>query len=399
MIKLNIKKQKGFTLIEIIISSSILLMISIGIFNVINANENKRNIDEIAYTAATKMFNLSEIANLYINDKIDTIVPSEFDINTLKEEGYIDEIKDLHILPFGREIKFYSNNDYGFSLSIAMMATGDMDEKLLKIYNMDNEFNQLLYENKVSSYLSEMVKNKNYNIGVIDPDYNMKWNNSNTSFNLNPFIKKEITEISNGYSTSLFFNLQRKPGFFVLNYISSAYRDKNVAESSSHSSLYAIGYSAFCPEPNVSMDRYDFNNNLNSISLYSSGSGDNFFNIYLCLPVSQIDLKENLEVEVPLLNEFNIDFSKNSSGCRMISARNNIVEFRLRNNYYTFQTSSGMTDLTCYRAFRPTYEGLKLNSNRYSDSATKTSLILPFSGSYKATVPSVTINRVNLNDI
>lgn len=393
-----LKKEKGFTLIEIIISSSILLMISLGIFNVINTIENKRNIDEIAYTAATKMFNLSEIANLYINDKIDTIVPSEFDINTLKEEGYIDEIKDLHILPFGREIKFYSNNDYGFSLSVAMMVTGDMDEKLLKIYNMDNEFDQMLYENKVSSYLSEMVKNKNYNIGVIDPDYNMKWNNSNTSFNLNPFIKKETTEISNEYSTSLFFNLQREPGFFVLNYISSAYRNTNVAEISSMSSLYAIGYSAFCPEPNVKMNASDFNNTLNPISLYSAGSGNNFFNVYLCLPVSQIDLEDDLDTEIPLLNEFNRRVSRKRS-CLVDASRNNIIELRLRNNYYTFQTSSGLVNLACYRPYKPTYESLKINSARYPSTTSKTSLILPFSGSYKATVPSVTINRVNLNDI
>lgn len=393
-----LKKEKGFTLIEIIISSSILLMISLGIFNVINTNENRRNIDEIAYTAATKMFHLSEIANLYINDKIDTIVPSEFDINTLKEEGYIDEVKDFHILPFGREIKFYSNNDYGFSLSIAMMATGDMDEKLLKIYNMDNEFGHILYENKVSSYLSEMVKNKNYNIGVIDPDYNMKWSNSNTSFNLNPFIKKETTDISNKYSTSLFFNLQKEPGFFVLNYISSAYRNINVAELSSHSSLYAIGYSAFCPEPNIKMNASDFNNTLNPISLYSAGSGDNFFNIYLCLPVSQIDLEDDLDTEIPLLNEFNRRFSIKGS-CLINGSRDNIIEFRLRNNYYTFQTSSGQANLTCYRPYQPTYESLKINSTRYPSTTSKTSLILPFSGSYKATVPSVTINRVNLNDI
>lgn len=392
------KKEKGFTLVEVMISASLLLVIVFGIFKVISKYENKDRIDEIAYTSALQMFHLSEIANQYIKDNINESLPNSFDMNTLRNEGYVDaDTQDIHILPFGRELKFYINNDYGFSLSIGMMATGEMKTTLLSSFNMDNDFNRLAYEQRVAAYLSDMVRNKNYSIGIIDPDYNMKWLNSNISFDLNPFIRKNNTEISNSHSTALFFNLQEEPGYYVMNYISSAFQNPNISETSSHSSLYTIGYSAFCPEPNIKMNAQPFNTTITNIKLQNGGSGDNFSNIYICIPSSKIDLEDHIEQEIGLVNQFHRGISYHNTLCYIRSSRSNIMEFRLRNNYYTLQAVSGMASLRCYRGFDPTFQAFKLNNQRFTQSSRN--IDLNFSGSYTARIPSISVNRINLNEI
>ena len=393
-----IKRQYGFTLVEIMISASILLMITIGSFNIIKKFSDRERIDEVAYTSALQIFNLSEIAEEYIQDNINSGMPNSFNMNTLVSNGYVDdEIGDIHILPFGRELKFYINNDYGFPLSIGMLATGDMNQNLLRSYNMDNEFNRLSYEQRVAAYLSEMVKNKDYNIGIIDPEYKMKWLNSNTSFDLNPFIKKSNTEISDNHSTALFFNLQEEPGYYVLNLISAAYQNNSVAQTSSNSSLYTVGYSSFCPEPNIKINAENFNNTISTISLQSSGSGDSFSNIYVCIPSSKMDIEDHIEKEINLINQFHENISIYDTKCMVMNSRSNIIEFRLRNNYYSLQTSSGRVDLQCYRAYQPTFHAFKINNNRIMQSSRN--INLNFSSNYTGTIPNVSVQRINLNEI
>jgi Tfp pilus assembly major pilin PilA len=393
-----LKKQAGFTLVEIMISASILLMITIGSFNIIKKFSDRERIDEIAYTTALQIFNFSEIANDYIHDNINNGMPNSFNMNTLINEGYIDDnVGDIHILPFGRELEVYINNDYGFPLSIGMLATGNMNEGLLTSYNMDNEFNRLSYEQKVAAYLSEMVKNMDYNIGIIDPDYKMKWLNSNTLFDLNPFIDKNTTNISNKHSTALFFNLQEEPGYYVLNLISAAYQNSSVAQTSSDSSLYTVGYSSFCPEPNIKMNAENFNNTISTISLQSTGDGDSFSNIYVCIPSSQMDLEDHIEKRINLTNQFHENISIYDTKCMIMNSRSNIVEFRLRNNYYSLQTSSGRVDLQCYRAYQPTYHAFKINNNRIMQSSRDISL--SFSSNYTGQIPNISINRINLNEL
>lgn len=85
------------------------------------------------------------------------------------------------------------------------------------------------------------------------------------------------------------------------------------------------------------------------------------------------------------------------NACYIWSNRENIVEFRLRDNYYTFQSASGRVDLRCYRSYNPTYLFFKINSDRYSGASSN--LFLNFSGSYTARIPNVSVNRVNLNSL
>lgn len=401
-------KEKGFTIVEILISSVLMILMinSIAIFYL--HIEKRKMIDEMAYTTAQVMYNISIYANKYIDENIEGGVPDSFDIEHLYDNGYLEEASLLGSeLPLGGDITFYANNENGFPLSVGMMITGDYDKSILSKYNLDNNLTLLSFNQKVVSYISELSEEDTYRAGVVNSDYRVHTLNNRETFDLNPFIDKDKTEIIEGKpSPAIFYNLQEYPGYWVINYSSVGYVEATVASFKKENNMYSLGYSDFCPSPNITLKE-----NINSyiyddeISARHHLVGNNYSNVFLCIPASKIESKADINEEITLSNQFFSNSSINGY-CRMMNVIPNIVEFNLNGRYFTFKTASGRVRLHCYFANLPTFNGFSFQKGRLVGNNIDLNMIFRQSGSenttinsgsYPATINNVGINRVNLN--
>lgn len=405
------RKQGGFTMIEMLFAVVLGLMTFIS-SSVLIQNTIKRDvIDEIAYTTAQQMYRLSVPAQEYIDDNVADGLPNSFDAQTLIDEGYISKSADnLDITPLGRKLKFFVNNDHGFSLSIAMYQTGKISQDLLETYKLDNDLNMESMQRKVALYLKTMTDNQNYDLGIVDSDYYMDNASSSNSFSLEPFIKRSQVDISDQDSTALFFTMQENPGYWVLNMNSQIYLDDDIAaENANENKLYSIGFSTFCPteesiEPhqNVSFDPIT----LSEMDRYGGSAGNNYRNSYICLPASELVVDGTLNAdgdtlgkEIPLLNEFAENYEYKEllgSNCLLRQTVSNIVEFKIGQQYYTLHYISGRVTYSCYSPSSSFFHASRVEFGRYvgiDEKSTK----LQFNSTYYTPTSSVaTINRVTL---
>lgn len=403
-----IKREKGFTLVEILVSSVLVLFVINSVIFFILHVDKKKEIDEMAFTTAEVMYNISIYAERYIDDNIEHGIPDSFDVQFLHDNGYLEETALLRSkLPLGGDIAFYVNNDYGFPLSIGMMLSGEYNENTLSQYDLDNELSLLAYNQRVISYISQLNKKSHYRVGVIKKDYEVSTLNNTESFNLEAFIKKDQTDvIEDKSSPAIFFNLQENPGYWVINYSSVGYVEAAIASARRENKMYSLGYSDFCPEPNIVLK-----DNLNTyiyddeISARHHQVGNNHRNVFLCIPASKIESRIDIDEPITLLNQFYADTSV-SGDCRMMNVIPNIVEFNLNGRYYTFKTASGRARLLCYFSNLPTFNGFSFQKGRLSGSQTNLNMIFRQtgtsnsvinSGSYHAVITNVGINRVVLN--
>lgn len=388
------KNEKGFTIIELLFSITIFMMVFVGTMTVIFKKNERERIDELAYTTAQIMATLAGPAKEYIDDNIVSGLPNSFTSQTLIDNGYIDSDPNINfdVTPLGRQLRFYVNNDNGFPLSIAMYETGAPDKDVMARYNLDKDINHINYQRRVSTYLKNMVVGKNYDIGIVDNEYYMDNASSTNRFPLEPFIKKEMTNISEELSTALFFTMQENPGFWVINVSTRAYKDNGVASANRDTNkMYSIGYSDFCPSPSI-IPSTALDTTPISPSVRSAATGDYTQNAYICIPASELVVEEN-SYEIPLLNDYH-EMVSYSGDCKIRNAVSNIVEFQIGTRYFTFLNQTGRVDLTCYRAFIPNFSARRIGIGRLSGSTGD--IDVNYAGRYTSSINNIAINRVEL---
>lgn len=396
----NYKKQyKGFTIIEVLFASVLVLLITISSYKVISSQYQKNILDEIAYSTAQRMYTLSQPALKYIEDHIDSDLPDSFSLKTLKEEGYVESnvSSKLDMTPLGRGLVFYVNNDNGFPLSISLYMTGELSKKILERNGLNDNLSMLSFSRKVAFYLDNLFETK-YTVGVINSDYQISLIRSNTEFDLSPYIKKGNTNVSNQYSTALFINLQENPGYWVFNYNSTSYTSEKEAEGKEDISnyLYSMGYSIFCPNPSIVPSGTLNDSTVTGISTNSVNRvGNKSNNYYICIPSSEVEVKKGIE-------EYSIDvyYVENierveGGACRIRNAFNSILEFKLGERYFTFIESAGRVYLSCSRPYNPVYSVGVLKEGKFSNN--KQDVKFSFGNYYSPELKDIPITKINLS--
>lgn len=405
-------KQKGFTMIEMLFAVVLGLLTFISSSVLIQNNIKRDLIDEIAYTTAQQMHKLSIPAQEYIDDNVADGLPDSFGVDKLIQEGYVSNksSSNLDQTPLGRELRFYVNNDHGFSLSIAMYQVGTIPQDTLETYGLDNDLNMESLQRKISIYLKSMTDDHNYDIGIVDEDYYMDNPSSSNRFTLETFIKRDQVQISSQKSTALFFTMQEHPGYWVLNMNSQIYLEDDIAEENANENkLYSIGFSTFCPsdesiqpEQDVSFDPIT----RSEMRRYGGSAGNNYRNSYICLPASELVVDGTLNAdgdtlgkEIPLLNEFDENYEYKEllgDNCLIRQSVANLVEFKIGQQYYTLHYVSGRVTYSCYSPSSNFFHASRVEFGKYEGIDEKPVTLQFNSTYYSPETKPITINRVTL---
>ena len=372
MRKAIIKKENGSALIEVMASAVLLLLITIGYFQFLHGQNTRATTDEVAYTTALIIEDFSRQAYEFIEDNADQDIPERIDKAYLVSKGYMDNDLTIDETPLGYRLVIYTNMDYGFPLTTGVFMEGEGDEDVLKRYRLDNEARMGMFRQRVSTYLSGLMDDTVFRFGNISADYELQWTADSKFFSLEDYINENKTSLDDTYTNVLFFNFQKDPGYWVLNYDTTAYNTytlPNAGIDNPDHTVFSLGYSDFCPSPGIKPTTDTFNNTfvyggekkVNRFDYHDSGTqAYKNYQMYICLPATKISV-DNSYKQFSLINQYYGDKGYNS--CRSVPTDSrvymygNIVEFAIGKNEYTFYAATGFTKMRCYGSWTPLMYG------------------------------------------
>jgi hypothetical protein len=296
-----LKKQRGSTLIEglCVVALSIFLLGGTAIFtsNILEAKKN----EYLASQYAEAMIEVSVALNSYVeqNQSVNGLVS----VQTLFDEGYYSAENTSEDGTFESGQRFYGlvNGSYGFPLSIAVAATGEMvGDKYIDVtgsVDLEKQFYR-----SVTKFVNRTSVAYGFSGAIVHHDdrtINFLNDTSDEKDSVDDFFL--LTEEINSTVPLLSISLQRTPGYALFS--NRTYTTNDEATFASSALPYILsytGYSTFCPDYAIKALSDEINDGWYSLPSGNEKLVDTFaarqvkppilptsFSYSVCIPVSK----------------------------------------------------------------------------------------------------------------
>lgn len=378
-------KNKGFTLIEVLIGSILFLLLFIGVSYVLKDRNERNRFNDLSYDIAYNMNELGKKYKTYLDDNIGEDTDSEILLQNLIVDGYLDGDSGDYKTQFELTPSLIVQTDEeGIPLTIALVLKGEESEEKLENFDIDSsEKLRKLYRKAVED-LNSMISSETVSTGLLNREtMTVKWTNSDKVLDFSQYIDKETLKDLPTVSPVLFLNLQKNSGYYVVS-VNSTSRvngdspDKDVT-------IEGLGYSRFCPSPSIQPGEVNYSSFDNDYTVVidederrNTGSGDFSKNFYLCLPASEFGSESysREEFTVSNLNEIYLGEHTSLGQCRILHYTNFGIEFELRDKEYQFIGSLGRVNASCKLSTIYTYQNFELAEGEFEFDEFNTAIIM-----------------------
>lgn len=368
------KKNKGFTLLEVLIGSVLFLIIFIGISFLLKEKTDRDNMNDLATRIAYDMHSISYAYKDYIDDNLEVGIKEEILVEDLMIGGYIDtdeRPKD----PLGLEYSLViEKNAEDVPLTIALILKGEIDEQRKNNLNIENQSDLDTLYNKALVELKELTIDSKSQVGFLQTDKMIvKWNNADKEMDLTEYLSQEKLENTPLNIPVLFLNMQKNSGYFIFNINSTSVLDPDAANN--EILIDSLGYSRFCPSPQINQSSMNYTSFENKYTieldededLNTVGDGDFTKNFYFCVPESEFgsDEYEKTVHGVSFLDYTNNNYVRRIGECLTHHHKTFGAEISIRGNTYKMIGSIGRRNATCDMVTVYTYQKFLFNKGEF----------------------------------
>lgn len=311
-------KQKGISMIQVIIVIGLFALGLISVSNLWSDMERRDRVNGLAYVLAKEQYEFAKALEAYVQDNIGILLPTKITYNKLRDEGYLSEFsydgKTINdgVDELGTKLSGVISSPYGFTQSFSVVQEGKIQNNQAKYYGLLTDNGQLNKDRletvyrEASQHIANMSKKYTGTIVISengDDIIRSSYSQSNESI-YEYFQRSEFNNKENEIMFSTFINMEKEPGYWVLRYDLFYPSSKYGGPNGQYQKLKSLGYSVECPTPGNSAPRNIFTpSQLITLNPDSEGGLEMVGNIktvgelvgfqYICFPATKIMVPDN----------------------------------------------------------------------------------------------------------